>query len=77
MSKSDSKQQDTQREAESRVNKTHGGTLVESIATEDLVSFHDTDCKHDKLIRDNSETQFNAFVCANENCAEVVIFDKD
>ena len=79
MAKSTSPAEDERREQAipSRMAKTHGGTVVESIAAEDLESMNDADCKHEKLVRDPSETEFNAFVCANEKCSEVVLFSKD
>lgn len=76
MTKSKSKAEDERREPESRVNKVHGGKLVEAVAPEDLESMNDADCKHEKLIRDASETDFNAFMCANPNCNEVMLYDK-
>lgn len=79
MTRSKSTQEDARREeagVQSRVTKTHGGELVEAIAPEDLESFNDADCKHEKLIRDPSETDFNAFACANPKCNEVVLYNK-
>lgn len=55
---------------------THGGELVEAVAPEELESVNDAECKHEKLVRDETETDFNAFVCANPNCGVVVLFDK-
>jgi hypothetical protein len=49
---------------------------MEAIAPEELVSVHDSNCKHLKLVRDPSETDFNAFVCANPACSEVFLYDK-
>lgn len=72
-----SREDDKRQEPMSRVNKTHGGVLVESIATEDLESVNDANCKHEKLVRDTSETQFIGFVCSNPDCSEVVLFNKD
>lgn len=79
MAKSDSVQEDERREqaTPSRMSKAHGGQTVESIAPEDLESFNDAECKHERLVRDETETQWNAFVCANPKCNEVVLFDKD
>lgn len=76
--RSNSKQEDERREAEqpSRVNKTHGGTVVESIAPEDLESFNDADCKHERFIRDPNEKTYNAFICANPDCHEVLLYAK-
>lgn len=78
MARSKDRQEDERREADkqSRVNKTHGGEMVEAIAQEDLESFNDADCKHQTLILDPSETEFRAFVCANPKCSEVVLFKK-
>lgn len=75
MIKSNSKEQDA--EQPSRVDKVHGGVIVESIVTSSLQSFNDADCKHLKLVPDDSETDFQAFVCANPNCNEVMLYDKD
>lgn len=58
------------------VTKKHGGKVVESIAPEDMISVHDSDCKHESLTRDPTEKQWNAFICDNPNCAIVVIYDK-
>ena len=79
MARSTSSQEDQRREEAipSRMSKTHGGVVVESIAPEDLESFNDAECKHERLIRDESETEWNAFVCANDKCNEVVLFNKD
>jgi len=79
MTRSKSKQEDERREKEapSRVTKIHGGKTVESVSPEDLESFNDANCKHKLLVRDASETEFNAFVCANPDCNEVVVYDKD
>lgn len=79
MARSDSHAEDERREAAtpSRMSKVHGGIPVESVAPEDLESFNDAECKHEKLIRDPTETEYNAFICANPKCNEVVLFDKD
>lgn len=74
MPKSKSKEED--KDISSRVDKTHGGEIVESVAPQDLESFNDADCKHKKLIRDETETDFNAFMCANTLCNEVMLYDK-
>lgn len=78
MTKSNSKQEDERRakEAPTRMGKTHGGELVEAIAPDELESFNDADCKHESLVRDPSETEFNAFVCANPQCNEVLVYSK-
>jgi hypothetical protein len=62
--------------SQSRVDKTHGGEAVESIAPEDLESFNDANCIHKTLVRDPSETEFNAFMCANPACNIIVMYDK-
>lgn len=79
MTRSKNRQEDEQKskEAPGRVTKTHGGELVEAIAPEELVSVHDSNCKHEKLIRDETETDFNAFMCANDACGEVMLYDKE
>lgn len=76
---SNSKQEDERREKEAptRMGKTHGGELVEAVSREELESFNDADCKHERLVRDPSETEFNAFVCTNPKCNEVVLFGKE
>lgn len=78
MKRSNSRQEDEQRakQAKGRVETAHGGELVEAIAPEDLVSVHDSSCKHEKLVHDPSETEFNAFICANPDCGEVMLYDK-
>lgn len=58
------------------MDKTHGGELVEAVALEDLESFNDAECKHPDLVRDESETEWNAFTCTNPKCNEVVLFSK-
>lgn len=73
--KSNSKEDD--KDQPSRVDKTHGGELVEAIAPGELESFNDADCKHEKLIRDETEKDFNAFLCANPLCNEVFMYDKN
>lgn len=64
----------------SRLDKVHGGEVVESIAPEDLVSFNDADCKHKNLIREDSDGGFdesmNTFICSNPNCNEVFVLPK-
>lgn len=60
----------------SRVDETHGGELLEAVAPEDLESFNDANCKHVTLVRDASETEFNAFMCANPDCNIIVLYDK-
>lgn len=79
MTRNKNKQEDERqsKEAPGRVTKTHGGELVEAIAPEELVSVHDSSCKHEKLVRDESETDFIAFTCANNACHEVMLYDKE
>lgn len=64
----------------SRVDKVHGGEVVESIAQEDLVSFNDADCKHENLVREEGDGGFdvdmNVFVCSNPKCNEVFVLPK-
>ena len=78
MTRSNSRQDDERRQESSRdrVSSAHGGELVKAVSDEELVSFNDADCKHVTLVRDPEETEFIAFVCANPNCNEVVLFDK-
>jgi hypothetical protein len=76
--KSNSKSEDEEKAKQSkgRVDLTHGGELVEAISPDDLISVHDSSCKHKTLVRDPSETEFNAFICANPDCGEVMLYDK-
>lgn len=60
----------------SRVSKSHGGELVEAISMEDLELMNDPECKHENMIRDETETMGNAFVCANPKCGIVAIYNK-
>lgn len=78
MTRSNSKEEDARRAegSKGRVETTHGGELVEAIAPEELELMNDPECKHEKLIRDESETEFNAFTCANPLCGTVLLFDK-
>lgn len=78
MTKSTSRAEDERRgeERPDRVTKTHGGQVVEAISLDELESVNDAECKHEKLVRDESETDFLAFVCANPKCSEVVLFNK-
>lgn len=62
--------------APDKVTAKHGGKVVETVSKDELVSFNDSECKHVTLIRDPSETEFNAFMCSNPNCAVVVIYEK-
>ncbi len=76
--RSNSREED-QRRAEvskGRVETTHGGEIVEAIAPEEIELMNDPECKHEQLIRDESETEFNGFICANPDCGVVVLFDK-
>ena len=78
MTKSQSKEEDDRRSkfSKGRMETEHGGETVEAIALTDLESFNDADCKHDNLVRDPSETEWNAFICANMKCNEIAIFEK-
>lgn len=78
MTKSNSKQEDERRAAANpgRMDKVHGGQVVEAIAPEDLESFNDADCKHENFTRDPDETEYNAFICDNPKCNEVLIYAK-
>lgn len=78
MTKSNSREEDARRAEAStgRVDGTHGGELVEAIAPEELESFNDATCKHETAIRDETETEFIAYVCANDKCGEVVLYEK-
>ncbi len=64
----------------SRVDAVHGGEVVESISQDDLTSFNDANCKHEQLIREDSDGGFdaamNTFICANPKCNEVFIVPK-
>lgn len=78
MTRSNSRQEDERRSEQKpdKVTAKHGGKVVETIAPEDILPVHDSECKHENLVRDPSETEFNAFMCANPDCAVVVLFDK-
>lgn len=78
MPKSQSRAEDERRNegTQDRVTKLHGGEVIEAVAIEELESFNDADCKHEKLVRDETEKEFNAFVCSNPNCSEVILFDR-
>jgi len=60
-----------------KVTAKHGGKVVETVSKDELISVNDSDCKHKNLVRDPSETEWNAFMCDNPNCAIIVIFDRD
>lgn len=75
--RSSSKEEDERRQragVQSRLTKSHGGQLVEAVAPEELESMNDADCKHEKIVRDESETEFMAFICANPKCNEVFMY---
>lgn len=78
MTRSNSRAEDDRRAeySDGRMKKTHGGEVVESIAPEEVELINDPECKHEQLVRDESETDFNAFVCANPKCGIVLLFDK-
>lgn len=79
MTKSSSREEDARRSetTQSRMEKTHGGEVVEAVAEEELVLVNDPECKHELLVRDPTETEFNAFICANPNCGVVAIYDRE
>lgn len=79
MTRSNSREEDARRAegSKGRVEGTHGGEIVEAIAPEELELMNEPECKHEQLIRDETETEFNAFVCANDKCGVVVLFDKN
>lgn len=56
--------------------KKHGGDLVEAISVDELEPMNEPDCKHEMMQRDFTETDYLAFVCANEKCGLVKLFDK-
>ena len=60
----------------SRISKAHGGELVEAISMDDLEPMSDPECKHENMIRDETETMGNAFVCSNAKCGIVAIYNK-
>lgn len=61
---------------QSRVNRAHGGNLVEAISEEELFPVNDANCEHENMTRDETETEFNAFKCDNPNCGVVVLYEK-
>lgn len=61
---------------QSRVNRSHGGNMVEAIAPEELEPMNEPNCPHTTATRDHSETDFIAFVCDNPKCGLVVLYDK-
>lgn len=78
MTKSKSKQEDERRSKQrpDRVTQEHGGDLVEAISEDDVLSVNDADCKHLRLVRDYTETDFIAFSCDNEKCGVVILYNK-
>jgi hypothetical protein len=79
MTKSSSKADDERREADgqSAVTKKHGGVIVESIAPEDLESFNDADCKHEKIRQvANPDGDYLTYECVNPRCNEIFLYDK-
>lgn len=77
--RSSSKAEDERREQEtpSAVTKKHGGVVVESIAPEDLESFNDAECKHEKKVQaDDDDSGFITYECANPDCNEIFLYDK-
>lgn len=79
MTRSKSREEDHARgqNAKGRVESTHGGETVEAIAPEELVRVNDPDCKHERMVRDSSETEFNAFKCDNPDCGIIALYDKE
>lgn len=61
---------------QSRVNRTHGGNLLEAVAPEELEPMNDPNCPHTDIVRDETETDFIAWMCANPKCGVVVLYDK-
>lgn len=78
MTRSKSRKEDNARNEErpDKVTRSHGGEVVEAIAPEEVELMNEPDCKHKTLVRDPSETEFNAFICTNPKCGVVVLFDK-
>lgn len=76
--RSSSPEEDAVREErnQSRVNRVHGGQVVESIAPEEIELMNEPDCKHPNMVRDPTETDFNAFMCDNPKCGVVAIVEK-
>lgn len=60
----------------SRLNKQHGGELVEAISPDDLEVMNDPECKHENMVLDPTETLGTAYVCANPKCGIVAIYNK-
>lgn len=60
----------------SRIDKEHGGELVQAISKDELISMNDADCTHEKAIRLEDDGDFMVFGCANPNCNEVVLYNK-
>ena len=75
-SKEDQKNEEPQPRERSRMDRSHGGKLLDAISPEELVSFNDASCKHETMTRDPSETEFNAFICDNPNCNVVALSTK-
>lgn len=76
--KASSPEEDAIREErnQSRVNRSHGGNLLEAVAPEELEPMNDTECVHETAIRDFTEKDFIAFKCANPRCGLVRLFEK-
>lgn len=58
----------------SRVNKVHGGDVVEEI--DKPTPINQPGCPHTNMSRDYTETDFIAFMCDNPKCGVVALFDK-
>lgn len=59
--------------SESRIDKVHGGTLVEAI--EKPEPMNNPSCEH-KWEIDPTEKDFIAYMCVNDNCGIVKLYDK-
>lgn len=57
-----------------RVERVHGGESVEEIETVTLMN--QPECAHPEWKLDPSETDFIAYMCTNDKCAIVKLFDK-
>lgn len=55
-----------------RVDKVHGGQVVEEVEKPELMN--EPDCKHASFSIDPTETDFIAYVCDNPKCAIVKLY---
>jgi len=60
-------------EVKLRVDKVHGGTLVEEIETPEPMN--NQECEHEWEI-DPTETDFLAYMCIKKDCGIVMLYDK-